>query len=53
MKYAIFDKGRAYLFDIQAGSEAEALAKAKLDEPDAEIAILVVPGGDLGVNGVH
>lgn len=51
-KWAVFGRLNEYLFDIFAETKEEALAKAKLESAYANQVILVVPGNDLGVNGI-
>lgn len=51
MKFAVFGRLNDWLMDLEANSEQEALAKAKIETPYAEKVISVKTGGDLGVDG--
>lgn len=51
-KWAVYGRLKEWLGDVLASSEAEAMAKAKIDHPYAQIVKKVVPGNDLGAQGL-
>lgn len=51
-KWAVYGRLREWLGDVLAKSEQEAMIKAKAEHPYAEIVLKVVPGNDLGCNGL-
>lgn len=51
-KFAVYGRLKEWLFDIEAFSEADAIRRARIREPNAEHAVLVCPGNDLGVRGL-
>lgn len=52
-RFACYDKGKNYLFDVFAISADQAMRLAVAKNPDCDVVIEVVPGNDLGINGVH